>query len=148
MRTLFELEKEYRHTFMQARSLRRTPRSLFWTSVRGVALQKKPMYGTRPCRLVQAITRNTCLDPHLGSGNCLTHQAHIAPSEQHRPAEFESRIVPDFLLPFITTLIGVRAFDLVSSLVWWETLANIGTFFVKNTPEPVLDIGPGRGSAK
>ena len=28
-------------------------------------------------------------------------------------------------LPFITTLIGLRAFDLVSSIVWWETLANI-----------------------
>ena len=41
----------------------------------------KPMYGTRPCCLVQAITRHTCPDPHLGSWNCLPHQAHIAPSE-------------------------------------------------------------------
>ena len=41
----------------------------------------KPMYGTRPWCLVQAITRHTCPDPHLGSWNCLPHQAHIAPSE-------------------------------------------------------------------
>ena len=60
---------------------RRTPRSLFWTSVRSVALQKEPMYGTRPCCLLQAITQHTCSDPHLGSWNCLAHQAHIAPSE-------------------------------------------------------------------
>ena len=45
-------------------------------------------------------------------------------NEQHRPAGFESRLVPDLPLPFIPTLIGLRAFDLVSSLVWWETLAN------------------------
>ena len=47
--------------------------------------------------------------------------------EQHRPAGFESRLVPN-PLPFIPTLIGFRAFDLVSSRVWWETLANIGIF--------------------
>ena len=41
----------------------------------------KPMYGTRPCCLVQVITRHTCPDPHLGSWKCLPHQAHIAPSE-------------------------------------------------------------------
>ena len=41
----------------------------------------KPMYGSRPCSLVQAITRHKCPDPHLGSWNCLPHQAHIAPSE-------------------------------------------------------------------
>ena len=41
----------------------------------------KPMYSTRPCCLVQAITRHTCPDPHLGSWNCLPHQAHIVPSE-------------------------------------------------------------------
>ena len=41
----------------------------------------KPMYSTRPCCLVQAITWHTCSDPHLGSWNCLPHQAHIAPSE-------------------------------------------------------------------
>ena len=46
--------------------------------------------------------------------------------EQHRPAGFESRLVPDLPLPFIPTLIGLRAFDLVSSRVWWEALANIG----------------------
>ena len=42
---------------------------------------KEPIYGTRPCCRVQAITRHTCPDPHLGSWNCLPHQAHIAPSE-------------------------------------------------------------------
>ena len=41
----------------------------------------KPMYGTRPWCLVQAITRHTCPDPDLGSWNCLPYQAHIAPSE-------------------------------------------------------------------
>ena len=41
----------------------------------------KTMYGTRPCSLVQAITRHMCPDPHLGSWNCLPHQAHITPSE-------------------------------------------------------------------
>ena len=43
--------------------------------------------------------------------------------EHHRPAGFESRLVPD--PPFNPTLIGLRAFDLVSSVVWWKTLANI-----------------------
>ena len=65
----------------QISSLWRTPWSLFWTSVRSMALQKEPIYGTRPCCLVQAITRHTCPDPHLGSWNCLAHQAHIASSE-------------------------------------------------------------------
>ena len=46
--------------------------------------------------------------------------------EQHRPAGFESRLIPDLSLPFISTLIGLRAFVLVSILVWWETLANTG----------------------
>ena len=59
-----------------AHSPLRTHRSLFWTSVLNMALQKEPMYGTRPCCLVQAITRHTCPDPHLGSWNCFTHQAH------------------------------------------------------------------------
>ena len=39
------------------------------------------MYGTRPWCLVQAITRHTCPDPHLGSWNCLPHHALIAPYE-------------------------------------------------------------------
>ena len=56
-------------------------RTELMTSVRSVTLQTEPMYGTRPCCLVQAITRHTCPDPHLGSWNCLPHQAHIAPSE-------------------------------------------------------------------
>ena len=40
-------------------------------------------------------------------------------------AGFESRLVPDLPLPFIPTLIGLRAFDLVSSRVWWEATTNI-----------------------
>ena len=44
--------------------------------------------------------------------------------EQHRQAGFESRLVPDLPLPFIPTLIGLRAFDLVSSRVWWEAATN------------------------
>ena len=31
------------------------------------------MYSTRPCCLVQAITRHLCPDSHLGSWNCLPH---------------------------------------------------------------------------
>ena len=46
--------------------------------------------------------------------------------EQHRQAGFESRLVQDLPLPFIPTLIGLRAFDLVSSRVWWEAATNIG----------------------
>ena len=46
--------------------------------------------------------------------------------EQHRQAGFESRLVPDLPLPFIPTLIGLRAFDLVSSRIWWEAATNIG----------------------
>ena len=45
--------------------------------------------------------------------------------EQHRQAGFEFRLVPDLPLPFIPTLIGLRAFDLVSSRVWWEAATNI-----------------------
>ena len=44
-------------------------------------LSRNLMYGTRPWCLVQAMTRHTCPDPHLGSWNCLPYQAHIAPSE-------------------------------------------------------------------
>ena len=54
------------------------------------------------------------------SGSHCTKWAH----EQHRPAGFESRFVPDLPLPFIPTLIGLRAFDLVSSRVWWEAATN------------------------
>ena len=57
-------------------------------------------------------------------------------------------LFPTSPFPFIPTLISLRAFDLVSSLVWWETLANIGTFFPKDTPEPFLDFGLEPGSAK
>ena len=45
-------------------------------------------------------------------------------NEQHRQAGFESRLVPVLPLPFIPTLIGLRAFDLVSSRVWWEAATN------------------------
>ena len=51
--------------------------------------------------------------------------------EQHRSAGFESRLIPDLPLPFIPTLIGLRSFDLVSSRVWWEALANIGHLCVR-----------------
>ena len=44
--------------------------------------------------------------------------------EQHRPAGFESRLVPELPLPCIPTLIGLRAFDHVSSRVWWEAATN------------------------
>ena len=44
--------------------------------------------------------------------------------QQHRQAGFESRLVPDLPLPFNPTLIGLRAFDLVSSRVWWEAATN------------------------
>ena len=44
--------------------------------------------------------------------------------EQHRPAGFESWLVPDLPLPFIPTLIGLRAFNHVSSPVWWEAATN------------------------
>ena len=40
-----------------------------------------PMYSTRPCCLVEAITRHPCLDPDLSSWYSLAHQAHIALSE-------------------------------------------------------------------
>ena len=46
------------------------------------------------------------------------------PDKQHRPAGFESRLVPDLPLPFIPTLIGLQAFDLVSSRVWWEAVTS------------------------
>ena len=39
------------------------------------------------------------------------------------------------------TLIGLRAFDLVSSRVWWEAATN-------TAPGPVLDFGPERGPGK
>ena len=50
--------------------------------------------------------------------------------EQHRPAGFEARLVPD-PPPIIPTLIGLRAFDLVSSRVWWEAATNIGTSYAE-----------------
>ena len=59
--------------------------------------------------------------PLASSGSHCTKWA----DEQHRQAGFESRLLPNLPLPFIPTLIGLRAFDLVSSRVWWETATNI-----------------------
>ena len=87
----------------------------------------KPMYGNRPCCLVQAITRHTCPDPHLGSWNCLPHQDRIAPSEPMNSIEQQGSSLgsfPTFPSPFIRTLISLRAFDLMSSPVWWEAATN------------------------
>ena len=55
-----------------------------------------------------------------GAGSHYTKWA----DQQHRPAGFESRLISDLPLPFIPTLIGLRAFDLVSSRVWWEAATN------------------------
>ena len=54
--------------------------------------------------------------------------------EQHRQAGFESWLLPDLPLPFIPTLIGLQAFDLVSSRVWWEAATNtwVWNFWLKN----------------
>ena len=56
----------------------------------------KSMYGTRPWCLVQAITRHTCPDPHLGSWNCLPHQAYIAPSEPMRDIDQQDSSLGSF----------------------------------------------------
>ena len=58
--------------------------------------------------------------PLASSGSHCTKWA----DEQHWQAGFESRLLPDLPLPFIPTLIGLRAFDLVSSRVWWEAATN------------------------
>ena len=50
--------------------------------------------------------------------------------EQHRPAGFKSWLVPNLPLPFIPTLIGLRAFDLVSSPAWWEAATNTGYYLL------------------
>ena len=85
----------------------------------------KPMYGTRPCCLDQAITQHTCPDPHLGSWNCLPHQAHIAPSEPMSSIDQQGSRLGSFLPPpLYPSIIGLRAFDLVSSPVWWEAATN------------------------
>ena len=59
--------------------------------------------------------------------------------EQHRQAGFESRLVPDLPLPFIPTLIGLRAFDLVSSRVWWEAATNTWYTCRKTTSTMTMD---------
>ena len=56
----------------------------------------------------------------VSSGSHCTKRA----DQQHKPAGFESRLVPDLSLHFIPTLIGLRAFHLVSSCVWWEAATN------------------------
>ena len=64
--------------------------------------------------------------------------------EQHRQAGFESRLVPDLPLPFIPTLIGLRAFDLVSSRVWWEAATNIWQYETdrsRNRKTALNDVG-------
>ena len=67
------------------------------------ALRSCSMYGTRPWCLVQAITRHTCPDPHLGSWNCLPHQAHIVPSEPMSSINQQGSCLdsfPTFLPPY------------------------------------------------
>ena len=76
-----------------------------------------PLYSTRPHGLAQAIFWHTCPDLDLGPWYCL----HLV---GQWPAGFESRLVPDLPLPFIPTLFGLRAFDLLSSPVWWEAATN------------------------
>ena len=69
--------------------------------------------------------------------NNKTNQTNLVlEDEQHRQAGFESRLVPDLPLPFIPTLIGLRAFDLVSSRVWWEAATN--TLVLEDLPTPKL----------
>ena len=87
----------------------------------------EPMYGTRPCCLVQAINPAYVRGPTFGFVKLLassgSHCTKLV-DEQHRPAGFESRLVPDLPLLFIPTLIGLRAFDHVSSRIWWEAATN------------------------
>ena len=68
-----------------------------------------------------------CPDPHLGSWNCLPHQAHIALSEPMSSIDQQGSSLGSLPTspPFIPTLISLRAFDLVSSRVWWEAATNI-----------------------
>ena len=60
--------------------------------------------------------------------------------EQHRPAGFESRLVPDLPLPFIPTLIGLRDFDYVSSRAWWEAATNKQSAPIGEVPADFLEI--------
>ena len=61
----------------------------------------------------------TLVGRRINNGSLLSE-----PMSRHRQAGFESRLVPDLPLPFIPTLIGLRAFVLVSSRVWWEAATN------------------------
>ena len=136
----------------QGERSRRAPRGLFWTSVQSVALEKEqwqtwgplirhlvstrlpsggraaflsplsPLDGTSLSRKLAYVPGPTFGFVKLlaSSGSHCTKWA----DEQHRQAGFESRLLPDLPLPFIPTLIGLRAFDLVSSRVWWEAATN------------------------
>ena len=92
------------YNFLFTQTLQRgvTPLSYNKGSCNGKTLEvlgrfQEPMYGTRPCCLVQAITRHTCPDPHLGSWNCLPHQAHIAPSEPMSSTDQQGSSLDSFL---------------------------------------------------
>ena len=92
--------------------------------------------------------------PLASSGSHCTKWA----DEQHWQAGFESRLLPDLPLPFIPTLIGLRAFDLVSSRVWWEAATNTTAcspafklgrlaFVPDGRSKPRADSGPNRPPA-
>ena len=89
---------------------------------------KHHLYSTRPWGLVQAIFWHTCPDLDLGPGHCLTHMTHIALSGSMTSLVRVSDRPRPSSLPFIPTFIGLRAFDLVSSSVWWEATTNIIPF--------------------
>ena len=90
-----------------------------------------PLYSTRPHGLVQAIFWHTCPDLDLGPWY-IRPTLHLVGQWL---AGFASRLVPDLPPPFIPTLIGLQAFDLVSSPVWWEAATNIIlTWLIQWTP--------------
>ena len=96
------------------------------------------LYSTRPHGLVQAIFWHTCPDLNLGPWYCLTHSTHIALSgSMTSRVRVSARSRPFSPPPFIPTLIGLRAFDLVSSPVWWEAATNT-YLFRGEVPVPVL----------
>ena len=69
---------------------------------------------------------HTYPDPHLGSWNCLPHQAHIALSEPMSSTDKQGSSLGSFPTspPLYPHFNRVRAFDLVSRRVWWEAVAN------------------------
>ena len=65
--------------------------------------------------------------PTFGFVKLLASSAHIALSEPMSSRDKQGSSLgsfPTFPSPFIPTLIGLRAFDLVSSRVWWEAATN------------------------